>query len=280
MATELNVELNRIDDAGNEYILHPYTNKNNVIGLDTGVHISVTAPLSSWSDDAQTISDERIVTGNYVYLLGLDNSSLREYSGGPIWADDVTTSGSMNIHTDIEQLNDIHFHIIRFEVPTRCGKVVSVIGGGRQSSDSTNEPTQTLRAPLGYFATASALKSSHPSADVHDWAVVGEDGAIWTWDDDTEDWVKDNQIQAAAFKRLVTLSADGWQNGTQTVTVEGVLEDEDKQFIAVMSSIGSRSVYNAAGIEATKQLEDALVFTANNEPPTEDVKVYVYVKEA
>lgn len=76
----------------------------------------------------------------------------------------------------------------------------------------------------------------------------------------------------------VTLTADGWANGSQTVTVAGVSADETKQMIQVAPSIASAGAWWGAGVTCSGQNANALEFTAIA-TPTVNLTVYVVVTE-
>ena len=76
----------------------------------------------------------------------------------------------------------------------------------------------------------------------------------------------------------VTLTAAGWSDNTQTVTVSGVSADETAQLIQPMPSAASQAAYIEAGILCTGQAEGSLTFTAET-TPTEDLTVYVALTE-
>lgn len=83
----------------------------------SSVLLTVQAPAGSWADNMQTIQDAGILEGDqYVYILGLDDSAQAAYSGGPIWADAVTTNGEMTLRTKMEQTVDLTLNILRVEV--------------------------------------------------------------------------------------------------------------------------------------------------------------------
>lgn len=46
---------------------------------------------------------------------------------------------------------------------------------------------------LGYYATPTALREAHPTAEAGDWAIVGSTDTVWIWDADTEEWVDSDQ---------------------------------------------------------------------------------------
>lgn len=41
---------------------------------------------------------------------------------------------------------------------------------------------------LGWYATASALQTAHPTATAGDWAIVGATDTVWIWDTDANIW--------------------------------------------------------------------------------------------
>lgn len=73
----------------------------------------------------------------------------------------------------------------------------------------------------------------------------------------------------------VTLTASGWSNGTQTVSVPGVLADEAAQLIIPVPALASQTAYYDAGVIATGQAANTLTFTARNSAPATNLMVYV-----
>lgn len=61
-------------------------------------------------------------------------------------------------------------------------RVVGAGGGG--GGDQHN---------LGYYATPTALREAHPTAEAGDWAIVGSTDTVWIWDDDNSVWVDSDQ---------------------------------------------------------------------------------------
>lgn len=74
----------------------------------------------------------------------------------------------------------------------------------------------------------------------------------------------------------VTLTAAGWSDNAQTVTVSGVSADETAQLIQPRPSIASQAAYIEAGILCTGQSANSLTFTAET-TPTENLTVYVII---
>lgn len=77
---------------------------------------------------------------------------------------------------------------------------------------------------------------------------------------------------------LVTLTAAGWSNKAQNVTVTGVSANEAAQMITPVPAVASQSAYYAAGIRATAQAANSVTFTADT-VPTVSLSVYVVVQE-
>ncbi len=85
---------------------------------------------------------------------------------------------------------------------------------------------------------------------------------------------KQEPIKSAA----VTLTAGGWQNNAQTVTVSGILADETKQLIQPVPSAGSREAYLEANVMATAQAANSLTFTCDT-VPSGNLTVYIIITE-
>ncbi len=75
----------------------------------------------------------------------------------------------------------------------------------------------------------------------------------------------------------IILSASSWENNQQTATIEGISADETKQFIAIVPSLASQSLYRESNIMVTAQSENRLTFTAET-VPTIDLMVYIVVQ--
>lgn len=76
----------------------------------------------------------------------------------------------------------------------------------------------------------------------------------------------------------VTLTSAGWEDGSQTVQVEGVSADETQQLIQPVPASLSKSPYYDAGIQCIAQGNGTLLFTSET-TPTEDLIVYVAIQE-
>lgn len=67
-----------------------------------------------------------------------------------------------------------------------------------------------------------------------------------------------------------------WTDNQQTMSIEGILEDEKAQLIIPIPTSASEDLYKTCGIKAASQSENTLVFEASTSP-TEDVSVTVYI---
>lgn len=67
-----------------------------------------------------------------------------------------------------------------------------------------------------------------------------------------------------------------WTDNQQTMSIEGILEDEKAQLIIPIPTSASEDLYKTCGIKAVSQSENTLVFEAAT-TPTEDVNVIVYI---
>ena len=95
------------------------------------------------------------------------------------------------------------------------------------------------------------------------------------------------QTNAAATRNLlevpsmtvvsVTLTRAGWNSNSQTVAVDGVLDDEDLQVITPTPTIASQSMYISSGVRCTNQGTNTLTFTCES-VPTSNLGVYVVIQ--
>lgn len=67
-----------------------------------------------------------------------------------------------------------------------------------------------------------------------------------------------------------------WNSNQQTISIEGILEDEKAQLIIPIPASTSEDIYKTCEIKAVSQSENTLVFEAAT-APTEDVSVTVYI---
>lgn len=91
--------------------------------------------------------------------------------------------------------------------------------------------------------------------------------------------VKGQDYSSPALLRTATLTAAGWSNKAQTVTVSGVLADTTKQVITVSPAPGMGTVYDVAGIECMAQGANSLTFGCGTVPEN-DITVNVSIQEA
>lgn len=67
---------------------------------------TVTLASASWSSNAQTVSDAKFIASGYAYIVSPSSASFSDYGNAQIYADDVTTDGSMTFHcTDVPSSN-------------------------------------------------------------------------------------------------------------------------------------------------------------------------------
>lgn len=86
-------------------------------------------------------------------------------------------------------------------------------------------------------------------------------------------------VENAAAKALytpVTLTQSGWSSLSQTVTVQGILDDETQQQITPIPSLSSQQEYYTAEVMVTAQGTNSLTFTCA-QTPASDLTVYVVV---
>ena len=84
---------------------------NNAKGLSFTVTLS-----SSWSNNAQTVSNAYFVASGYAYTVCPSASNYTDYADAQIYADDVTTNGSMTFHCASAPTGNLTVNVLRVEV--------------------------------------------------------------------------------------------------------------------------------------------------------------------
>ena len=120
--SEYNIQMNKYNALNAEYDqLYPATKIKNVNGLDTAlqkkadksVAFTVTLTAAGWSDNAQTISNEKFVSVGYAYTVSPASGSFADYADAMVYADDVTVDGKMVFHCDSAPTADLTVNIVR-----------------------------------------------------------------------------------------------------------------------------------------------------------------------
>lgn len=88
---------------------------------------------------------------------------------------------------------------------------------------------------------------------------------------------KDTFEASLPKSKTVTLTASGWNNNAQTVTVNGVSASEITQLVTVSPTKTKINKYIESGIYCSGQAENSLTFTCS-EAPTEDITIYVTIE--
>lgn len=95
----------------------------------------------------------------------------------------------------------------------------------------------------------------------------------------THKFYVDNAVSSVKPKvHKITLTAANWADNQQTVTLTGVLADEDSQFILPTPAAASRTMYNDCDIQCITQAADSLTFSCA-EVPTDVLSVYILLMD-
>lgn len=124
-------------------------------------------------------------------------------------------------------------------------KVDKVTGKGLSSNDYTSSEKEKL----------AAIESGAQKNVQADWAATSGAAAILN-----------KPTLPTVAQAQVTLTAAGWSDNTQTVTVSGVTADN---MVIVTYAPGSRAAWTDADIYCSAQAANALVFTCSDVPTTD-----------
>lgn len=81
--------------------------------IATGNAFTVTLASASWSNNAQTVSNALFLASGYSYIVSPASASFAAYAQAEIYADDVTTDGSMIFHCTTAPTSDLTVNIAR-----------------------------------------------------------------------------------------------------------------------------------------------------------------------
>ena len=79
------------------------------------------------------------------------------------------------------------------------------------------------------------------------------------------------------YFRKTTLLASGWKSNSQTVSVPGILANEDSQLVISMPATSSMTEYIDSTVLCTGQGSGTLTFTCED-VPTHDLTIYLLVE--
>ena len=144
---------------------------------------------------------------------------------------------------------------------------VAVFTGIRSKSAST---TWLVYASSNNWSDTSSTDGYTPKSHASTHASAGADP------------ITPASIGAASIPTsvAVTLPISGWDHTSksQTVTVSGILDEENAQLITPSPALASQSAYYESSILCTGQAENSLTFTAEN-IPEDNLTVYVIIQE-
>lgn len=83
-------------------------------GADYGaLSFTVTLDDASWSNNVQTVSNVNFLASGYGYIVTPASASFADYAAAVIYADNVTTDGSMTFHCSTAPSSDLTVNILR-----------------------------------------------------------------------------------------------------------------------------------------------------------------------
>ncbi|MBQ1756412.1 MAG: hypothetical protein II010_05000 [Oscillospiraceae bacterium] len=78
-----------------------------------GLAFTVTLTAAGWSNNAQTVSNANFLASGYGYIVTPASASFADYASAVIYADNVTTDGSMTFHCSTAPSSDLTVNILR-----------------------------------------------------------------------------------------------------------------------------------------------------------------------
>lgn len=78
-----------------------------------GLAFTVTLTAAGWSNNAQTVINANFLASGYGYIVTPASASFADYAAAVIYADNVTTDGSMIFHCSAAPSSDLTVNIMR-----------------------------------------------------------------------------------------------------------------------------------------------------------------------
>lgn len=80
------------------------------------IAFTVLLPVASWSDNQQTVTDERFLADGYSYIVSALPDNYLAYGSSMVWADDVTQDGEIVFNCSETPTAELTANIVRIEV--------------------------------------------------------------------------------------------------------------------------------------------------------------------
>jgi len=74
---------------------------------------TVTLSSSGWSSNTQTVSDAKFIASGYSYIVSPASASFADYGAAQVYADDVSTNGSMTFHCTDAPSSNLTVNVVR-----------------------------------------------------------------------------------------------------------------------------------------------------------------------
>ena len=79
----------------------------------SSLDIPITLEAASWSNNTQTVNNVNIIATGCRYFISPSSISRSAYIQADIYADDVSTNGSMTFHCSSTPATDISVYVVR-----------------------------------------------------------------------------------------------------------------------------------------------------------------------
>lgn len=98
-----------------EYVNQKITTLPTTEDLDklNAIEFSIVLSAQAWKDNAQTISNVNLTNDAHAYLVSPGMTHIKEYTGAQIYAEDITTSGTMVFRCVKKPGSDITVNILK-----------------------------------------------------------------------------------------------------------------------------------------------------------------------
>lgn len=213
------------------------------------------------------------MSDNFLDKAGLSHfwNKIKEYVGQYLPLSGGTVTGDVKFARNITMTGETNKYIIWSDVTNSVGHHPMISA----NMTSTTVDGESVRYPIigfhmydpdNYSGNPIVLSGVARPKEISEAANKG--------------YVDDSVSAAKPIMRTVTLTASGWSNNSQTVTVQGVLADSTKQAITVTPSTKTNmNNASSAGVWCASQGSNSLTFTCDS-VPTSDITFNIKIQEA
>lgn len=192
----------------------------------------------------------------------------------------VAGTGAVSANSSSQMTDYIPLHGVKYLTVSQSGTANSLIDNYglwiavsfyNSSHEFISPRHDTFSIKTGEYETVQSVQSVPENAEYaicsFHYSNISNMKASLTFGNTPTDWCPAPEDKNDVIKKVqITLTATGWNSGSQTATVSGILEDDSKQVIIPIPISADTDKYYRAGVVATSSGLNKLNFWTRNIP--------------